>query len=175
MDLKQIEHLAHTYSNERDHLGALVTALQRDLEDVKGRYLDSIQAALRLTAAAQEQLKGAVQGAPGLFEKPRTHIFHGVRVGWAKQKDALEIPDPEKTVALIRKYFPEEQSTVLIRTKEDPNKKALEQLSPAELKRIGVLPVPGEDAVVLKPVDGEIDKLVGALLKATDLEAAQAA
>jgi len=167
MDLKQIETLAHTYRADRDHLGVLVSALQRDLAAAKERYLPGIKAAVQRAAGAKEALHNAVEGAPELFQKPKTQVFHGIKTGWVKAKDALEIPDPAATVAAIRAHCTDEQAALLIAVKETPNKKALERMAEdpnLHLAELGVALVPGADQVVVHPVDSEVDKLVGALL-----------
>lgn len=55
--------------------------------------------------------------------------------------------------------------------KKKPAKDALKQLGVKDLARLGVTLIDAGDEIVIKPVDGEIDKLVNALLKdATDGE-----
>ena len=77
-------------------------------------------------------------------------------------------------MALIRRYLPEQADT-LIRTVEEPHKPALALLSVADLRRVGCTVVETGEAVVIKAVDSEVDKMVDALLKdAVDAEGAAA-
>ena len=53
----------------------------------------------------------------------------------------------------------------MINVTETPIKKAIEQLSVSDLKKIGCLVTDAQDEVVIKATDTEVDKLVTALLK----------
>ena len=84
-------------------------------------------------------------------------------------KGAISFEDADSVVARIKKHFPD-QVDVLIRTKEEPVKDALSNLSAADLKKIGVTVSEAGDKCVVKPVDSEVDKMVDALLKAAARE-----
>ena len=112
----------------------------------------------------RDRLKVAIESAPELFVKPRTLVIAGVRIGIQKGKGQIVYGDADQVVKLIRKHFPE-QADALIAVKETPVKKALANLSVAELKRIGVTVEETGDQVVIKPTDSEVDKLVAALLR----------
>jgi hypothetical protein len=107
-----------------------------------------------------------------LFVRPRTIIFHGIKVGLQKGSGKIEYDKSEidRIVRLIEKHFPE-QTEVLIQTKKAPIKKALANLSGAELKKLGIEIDDSTDAVVIKPTDSEIEKVVDRLLKEKDDEA----
>ena len=42
---------------------------------------------------------------------------------------------------------------------------ALRKLSPAEMELVGVVPTKGVDVVVVEPVEGDVEKLIAALVK----------
>ena len=48
---------------------------------------------------------------------------------------------------------------------EKPNKDALADMPAGDLKKLGIELTETGDAVVIKPVDGEVDKICTALLK----------
>lgn len=160
-----IEDRARVLAGARAELGALVQALNAGLEAMKAEQMPDIREAIDLATAAWGRLEQAIQAAPELFVKPRTVAAHGITFGIQKSKGAIEIPDPDKTVALIRKHLPD-QARVLISVKEVPVKKAVEKLAAAELKRIGVHVGEAVDAVVIRPAPSDVDKLVRALVKA---------
>ena len=58
----------------------------------------------------------------------------------------------------------------LIKTVETPQKKALEKLSAAELKKLGVTVGDDEDVVVVRSMDSEIDKIVKLLLDTEEIQ-----
>lgn len=72
-------------------------------------------------------------------------------------------------VRLIKKYFPD-QADVLITTTEKPVKEALNGLTAAELKKLGISVINGDEAIFIKPADSAVDKLVDALLKEATAE-----
>lgn len=163
MDMHQIEKLTQTYSDERRALADLVRAFHAEVERAKDRYLPGIQTCVTRTADAEGALRGALELAPELFAKPRTRTFHGVKVGYQKAKDGLEWDDAALVVARIERARPAD-AELLVKVVKAPIKKALEQLADAELAALGVRRVPGEDEIVVKPQDAEVDKLVAALL-----------
>ena len=98
---------------------------------------------------ASERLRAAVSQAvqQGMFAKPRTRVFEGVRIGIKKHPDSLEVSDEAKAIGLIRQHLTEEADR-LIRTRESLDKAALKSLDPAELRKIGVKLVAGEDEII---------------------------
>lgn len=163
--LEELNERALALSNARLQLGQLVQALNAGLEALKANEMPAIRVAIEQATAAWAALEAGVQSSPGLFVKPRTVAAHGVTFGIQKSKGVINIPDADKTVALIRKHLPE-KADVLITTKEVPVKKAVEQLTAADLKRIGVQVTEGQDTVVIRPAPSDVDKLVKALVKA---------
>ena len=175
MTLTDIEYHARAYADARALLSERVQALEAELESAKRRRLAGIKKAVAACADRHDTLAAAIQAAPELFARPRTKVMSGVRLGFAKQKGKLVINDAEKTLQLIRRHFTD-QADRLIKTTEKPLKTALETLSVAELKRIGVTVMDDGDKIVIKPTDSEVDKLVNALLEeAEQIESEQAA
>lgn len=173
MQMAHLETLAKTFAGARDELASRLQDLRDEQESAKRRRLQGIKNSLSRFTAAHADLKAAVEESPHLFNKPKTRVMHGIKVGFVKQPGKLEISDGDAVVRLIRKHFPE-QAEALIKTTETPVKGALVNLTAADLKRIGVSLTNDVDAVVIKPVDGELDKLIGALINDKDLEAVQA-
>lgn len=166
--LKNVEELTKAYARERDVLAERVSALNAELETAKRRAMTGIKSALARAAEAQAELRAAIEAAPATFEKPRTHIFYGIKVGYRKGSGKVTFTDAEQTLKLIRKHFPE-QADLLIKTKESPNKEAIADLPAPDVAKIGCAIEGTGDVVEIKPVDSDVDKLVAALLKeATD-------
>jgi hypothetical protein len=156
---------AETLASARALLADMVTELQSGIEALKADHMDGIREAIDGAAAAWKALEAEIEANPLLFVKPRTISAHGIKFGLAKGRGGLVIEDEERTLALIRKHLPD-QADVLIATKEAPVKDALVQLPAADLKRIGVQVKDTGDQVLIKPADGEVDKLVKALVAA---------
>jgi len=164
MDLSTIEKLTKDYSDERRKLAELVGIMENEVAAIKRRYIRNIRAHVDKAAGHYETLKAAVEEAPELFVKPRTIIFHGVKVGYQKGKGGIAWDDDEQVIKLIKKHFPE-QAEVLIKTVETPVKKALDNLAAADIKKLGITVKDDGDQIVIKGMDSEIDKLVDALLR----------
>jgi len=168
--LADIEKQTKTYADARDHLVDRVRALKEELEQIKSSKLPGIKKTLARVAEAEVSLRAALEESAALFVKPRTQIFNGVKVGYTKGKGKITWEDDDAVVRLINKHFPE-QADVLTRTVTVPDKQALAGLTAAELKRLGVTVEETGDVVVIKPVDGEVEKTVAALLKGAADEA----
>jgi hypothetical protein len=162
--LNEIEQLSKTFAAHRNELADVVGALTEAIEALKRKHLPVIKRRVEAAAEARAALKAALEDSAGLFVKPRTLILHGIKVGFQKGKGKIEWEDADQVVKLIKKHFPE-QADVLILTKEKPAKEALEQLTAAELKKLGIEVADSGDVVVIKDTASDIDKLVTALLK----------
>ena len=96
----------------------------------------------------------------------------GIKVGWQKNPGSIEFDDAARVCTLIHRHFPDRAGD-LLKTVETPIKKALAQLSAAELKRIGCTISNAGDTVLIKPADGWIERFVDALMKDALAEAGE--
>lgn len=173
MQMQDIEARAKVFSSARDELAGRLQELRDEQEAAKRRRLQGIKNSLARFTAAHGELKEAIETSPAEFKSPKTRVLHGIKVGFTKQRGKLELGDVDTVLKLIKKHFPEQVET-LIKTDESPVKAALQNLPAADLKRLGVRITDDVDAVVLKPVDGELDKLIAALINNEEIEGAQA-
>jgi hypothetical protein len=164
MSMKSIEILAKHYAQHRELLSERVIELEDEIGAIKRRKLPGIRIAVQDALKAKKELEGAIATMPGLFDRPRTQILHGIKVGFRKAKGVIAWTDPARVVALIKKHLAD-QAEVLIKTTETPVKDAIAQLSAEDLKRIGCTVTATSDQVVVAPADSDVDKLVDALLK----------
>ena len=169
--LNEIERLTKEFADARSRLAGTVQDLEDKIESLKRQYLPGIKVQVAIAAEAKLALKNAIEESKGLFEKPRTIIMHGIKIGFKKGRGKIEW-DKDATariVALIEKHFPD-MAEVLIKTVKKPQKKALGGLSVADLKKLGLTVDDTGDAVVIEPTDSNIEKLVDKLLKEKDEE-----
>lgn len=172
--LANIEQLTKAFADGREQLADRVRSLENEINAIKRRRLQGIKNTVNLVLEKQSTLKAALEDSRGLFVKPRTMIFHGVKIGFQKAKGKISWADDDQVIKLIKKHLPD-QADVLIKTTEKPVKDALQQLSAADLKKIGVTVEETGDQVVIKSTDSEIDKFVDTLLKEDDPEKEEAA
>ena len=164
MSLSVIEELTKDYAAARASLKDHVEGLQREIEAVKARKANKLKALINKAAEAEVVLRAMIEDCPECFKKPKTHIFHGVRVGFKKQKGSLIWKSAEHVMRLIRKNFPD-QADILIRSRFDPDKEALGKLEVNDLKKIAVKVDDDGDVVLIKQVEGDIEKTAQALIK----------
>lgn len=169
--LADIERSAKHYADAREHLAGIVATMNEGIETIKRDHMKRLKKAVNEAAERHDALKSLIETAPGCFIKPRSVVFHGIKLGFAKGKGKIEWDDAEQVVRLIKKHYPE-QADVLIATSEKPAKEALANLTAAELKKLGVSVTDGGDAVFIKPADSAVDKMVDALLKDATAEVA---
>lgn len=163
--MSDIEQHTRDYAEARAYLTGVITELQAELERIKHPVLPVIRQAVGRVAEAHARLFASIEAAPHLFTKPKTQTIDGVRVGYMKQRGQVVIEDEAKTIERIRKLLPAEQAELLIRIRESVHKPAVYDLTAGDLKRLGISLTDDEEAVLIKPVDTEVDKLVSALLK----------
>ena len=161
--LAGIEALTSAYAQRLDALQSVMQELEDEIQFAKRRRLSVLRKRVSDVADIRLRLSAAIAATPSLFEKPRTRILHGIKIGLQKGKGALTWQDDAKVCALIRKYYDDEIG-VLIKTTEKPIKEGLERLTAAELQRLGVEQTKAGDQVVIKSAAGDIEKLVNALI-----------
>ena len=167
--LSDIETRAKRFAESRERLAVIVSELTAGIEALKRAAMPELKRAINRASEYQDQLKSLIEAAPELFVKPKTVIFHGIKLGYQKGKGKIEWEDTDQVVRLIKKHFPE-QADILISTTEKPAKDALNSLTAAELKKLGISVVEGGDAIFIKPTDSDVDKMVDALLKSATEE-----
>lgn len=170
--INDIERRTKLLADARAALSEIVMQLNAGIEALKRDHMRALKAAVARVAERHEELKALIEEAPDLFVKPRTVVFHGIKVGYQKGAGKIEFDDADRVVALIKKHFPE-QAEALILTTERPAKEALEQMSAADLKRLGIVVEGTADRVVIKHTDSTVDKLVKALIKGATEDVAE--
>lgn len=169
--MQEIEKLSSTFAARREALAGAMLAFQEDQSAVQRKHFGRLRRLAIGMKLAEAELKAAIGEAPELFARPRTVIFHGIRVGLAKGRGKIEWDDDARVVKLIRRHCAD-QVELLIKVTEKPLKEGLAQLSVEELKKLGVTVESTGDVVFVKPVDSEIDKALKALIQKL-LEAAK--
>lgn len=140
---------------------------ERTLRRKHGARLRKLAEHLKGTQAA---LAAAIAANPQLFERPRTVILHGLKLGLQKEKGKLAWDDEDAVIARIRKLLPEEQAELLIRVEESVAKAAVYDLAAADLKRLGIRIEADSDKVVIKSALTDLDKWLDMVLKDEPME-----
>jgi hypothetical protein len=170
--MNDIQKQAREYSDARQDLEVRVKKLAALKDHIEKRYMPGITRALLALVEAKEALRGLVDAARDLFEKPKTQIFSGVKIGLKKGKGKIEWDDDDAVVKRIKKNHPELVDQLIIR-EEKPSKKGLATLDVKQLKALGVSVEEAGDQVVVKDMDSEIEKIIKALMKSEEEERAE--
>lgn len=169
--ITDIELKARKASEARNELRDMVGQIEEETRALRRIYQKKLLKLIEAAADAEAKLLDAVAESPKLFERPRSVTFHGIKCGWAKGRGELVFEDADKVCALIQKHFPEQMDT-LVKITMAPVKAALTNLPVADLRKIGVQVIETGDTAFIKPMDGEVAKLVDKLLESFRGEAA---
>lgn len=163
--IEEIEDACKSYSEANETLTEIKSQLQTEVEAIKAKYYKRVKNAIEGVVDAHTELHSVIDGSPELFVKPKTVIFHGVKVGFQKGKDTLEIKNQAKTIALIEELYDEERAAELVKVEKVPVVDVIKALPEEELKDIKCRINKGTDTVVIKTVDTEVDKFIKSLTK----------
>jgi hypothetical protein len=168
--MKELEASSKAYADARASLAQLVAELEEARRAFLAANAPKVRRKLQRVAELEAQLKQDIDASRHLFVKPRTVVLHGIKVGLEKGTGKIVFDDPDQVVALIDKKLPD-MADVLTITERKPNRKALAQLTVQQLRSVGATVEEAGDRVVVRAVDGDVDKLVMALLRgANDME-----
>lgn len=171
MHLTDLDLLTKKYADAHTQLSDLVGALNDTIERLKRDAAPALKKAVALAVERKANLTQAIDGNRALFEKPRTHLLHGIKVGLQKQRGGLAWGDDAKVVERIERLFKDNAPNYL-HIKKTPDRQTLNGLPVCQLRQLGIELLADQDAVLIKPTASDIDKLVDALLKDAAQDAA---
>ena len=161
----EIDKAAQNYARAHDALRDEMQHVEAAIAKIKEAHHKALRKLVAEAADKKAALREIIDESREQFDRPKTRILHGIKLGLRKGTGKLDWEDDELVVKLIKKKLPKETWEVLIKTTEKPRKDGLSGIDVNDLKKIGVTAEDTGDQVVIKPTDSEIDKLVDALLK----------
>lgn len=141
-----------------------MTEIKADTEELRKKYLARIRRVMSQVTARHADLYREIAENKDLFQKPRTQVIEGIRVGLSRGKGRLEVPNEEQTIAAIEEHLPK-QAKFLIRIEKSLIVSAAKKLPPETLDLIGAEIVGKEDTVVIEEVEAQINKILSSLIK----------
>jgi len=111
-------------------------------------------------AATRAVLVTNLETCRDLFKKPKTVEFSGIVVGFAKEQDAITMPENDILVDRIEKLLPAKQAETVLDRSVSIIKTAFKKLPRELLQRLGCNIVSGADKPVVRPNDDDIEDLV---------------
>jgi hypothetical protein len=161
-----LEKKCRDYASRRAQLAERNTAFRDALQALYREHMPKLKAAAANCAGIESEIRADIEAAPELFQKPRTLVLHGVKVGYNKGKGALSWDcEDADLIKRIRKMCAAELQELLINTKETPSKKALEGLPAGELKRLGITVSDSGDKVVVQIPETNVEKFCTKLME----------
>jgi arsenate reductase-like glutaredoxin family protein len=171
MNLTEIEALAQRYAESYRELEGAVQTLEDGVRTIKRKLLPTIRRLAEESADHKGALLAAIADAKTLFEKPRTRLMSGVKVGLTKRRGQVVIDDEEATIRRIRELLPYNQAELVIRVRESVHKPAVYDLTGGDLKRLGIKIDADTDEAIAKIAGEDIERMVDALLANDDAPA----
>jgi hypothetical protein len=171
MTLGEIEKLTREYAKQRGALEEKVAEMQTEIGLVRRRHLEGIKRCIERAGEAHQALFEALSEAPELFQRPKSLLISGILVGYRKERDRFEWIDSEKLADAIKERFPDLYSKV-VKVTQRPLEKALMLFDLEVLNELGVTLDVGKDRVIIEASNTEIDKLVEALVREAEEQAA---
>jgi len=162
--MQEIETQAKTHAAARLALTNHVALLNAEMDAVKRKRLKKLRELVANAVSTGDELLDLVKESAALFKKPKSAVLHGIKLGFKKLPGKIDIADPDQTIKLIKKHFPELAEN-LIATKEAPSKEGLNTCDATTLKKVGVTVTSDTDVAFITDPASEVDKIVDALLK----------
>lgn len=167
--IETIEARAKALAASRAELAERLQVLKDELEVAKRRRIQGVKNSLDRMLGDLSELEAAVIVGKALFDKPKTRVLHGIKVGYRKQPGQIQFENETDLLATIHRLYGEDAHQ-LINTKESVSKSALADLPAKDLKKLGVTLTDDTDVVTIKPADSDLDKLISALIGDTKVE-----
>jgi hypothetical protein len=154
--LAEIEAACKRATEAAEDLSGAITDLRAAIEPSIARAMPRIRELLIQHRANRKAVEDLVSSHRALFAKPRTRIYHGVKVGLQALPEQLMLEDKDDAlIARIDRELPD-AAALLAPTSREVSIAAVKLLPDADLARIGGVRVDGETKVVVKlPLDPE--------------------
>jgi|ERR1035437_2294297 hypothetical protein len=162
--INQMEPLCAAYDCECVELDIRIAQLEADLEVVKQKHLPGLKKQAAALAAREAELYNAVENAPDMFERPKTLVIAGTKIGFSNSIGSVVVDDEAQTVKLVEKHFGD-RFDELVKTERTPRKDALRTLAEKDLAKLGCRIEGCGPVVIVKRVSGDVEKLINKLIE----------
>jgi hypothetical protein len=169
-ELEKLQASALQLSHHTDALRQELMLLEAEVSAARDAHMLTIRSLTRSVIKRQSELAEGIQAHPELFDKPRTLIVDGIKFGLRKQPGRMSWGDDEQLRSRMDDLFAKgeintAQYDTVVETRHVIVSKGLEKLDAKTLKRLGVTVEADSDAVEIKSVDSDVQKMVKAVIK----------
>ena len=158
--LSLIENRCRQLASLRGQLRQRFEARQSAQNLIAAQHNPGIRALQEQCQMAREELLACVAAGRDLFRQRKTQEFHGITVGFEKERDSLTLPPEELLVDRIEKMLPAAQSKTLLDYTVKVIKSAFKKLPEPTLQCLGCAVVRGADKTIVRAKDDDIEMLV---------------
>ena len=158
--IETIESNCRDLAGLRGKLRKKFEARQKAVNAVAAEYDSDIREMQSQCTLCRSILLANLQTGRELFTKRKTQEFHGITVGFEKQRDSLVLPANELLVDRIEKMLPPAQSKTLLDRTVTVIKNAFKKLPIETLQKLGVTIMKGADNPIVRANDDDIETLV---------------
>jgi hypothetical protein len=144
----------------RGQLRQKFEAKQRAQGDVDAAHNPGIRELETQCLAARTELLANLNASREFFLERKTREFHGLMVGFEKERDRLTLPPEEILVDRIEKILPAAQGETLLDRTAKVIKQAFKKLPMETLQKLGCAVVKGGDKSIIRANDDDIETLV---------------
>ena len=162
--LTELETAAKEFSAASKILRNIKEELDTEIDAVKAKYSASFAEASKNAGEAYQMLLTLVESSEELFLDKKSMSINNVKFGYRKKAGTINIDNETFTIDRLRELFPKDADKYLS-TKISISKKALNNLTAAELKKVGVNVIQDSSEAFVKLTDDEVQKLIDALVK----------
>jgi len=162
--LSEIEVQTKKFAEANNQLASVIDEMETEINQIKKNYLKKLQPLADAVSIEKALLKEAIDESRLIFVRPKTYVFHGVKVGLQSSKSIIKVIDETKTIELIKKNL-RDSAENMIKTSETIIKDTLKLLSDEELVKINCQKSPGVEMVLIKSNRDEVEKFIDAMIK----------
>lgn len=162
--LQEIEVQTKKFAEANNQLAGVIDEMETEINRIKKDYLKRLQPLADNVSIEKALLKDMIDESRLIFVRPKTYVFHGVKVGLQSSKGTIKVIDETKTIELIKKNLPDAAEN-MIKCSESVIKQSLTLLSNDELVKINCQKTPGVEMILIKSNRDEVEKFIDAMIK----------
>lgn len=169
--LKEIESACKHLAEVRSTAETLMLKVEKKRQAILDDHADELNSLAHELTVARSSVALSVQYGRELFKRPKTQVFHGIEVGFQKERDKVEVPAEEVLISRIETMLKAKAST-LVRSVKSVVAEAFKQLTAQEKQMLGCRTITGADAVVVRAqAKSDVEKYFAACSTSAETEA----
>ena len=156
-----IEDNCKTLAEQRAQLRRRYEAKQQAVLAVNAEHDEAIRRLQAECTVTRTALLAHLEAGRELFKKPKSRGFHGITVGFEKERCTVTMPEESILVDRIAKLLPAAQAETVLDRSVSLIKAAFKKLPRETLQKLGCSIVSGADRAIVHTNDDDIEALVG--------------